>query len=77
MASTTQVLAGLHEGSRAVIDAVPFEDGVDDFAALRLLPGETIEVVQVIPLGGPLLIRTRSGFYALGRLLAERVWVRT
>jgi len=67
----------LPAGSRAVIEAIPHApDARNDFAALRLLPGEEIEVVGVVPLGGPLLLRTRTGVYALGREVADQVWVR-
>ncbi len=69
-------LSRLREGTRAVIDDVPMRGASDDFAALGLLPGELVRVEQVIPLRGPLLIRTRSGVYALGRKVAEQVWVR-
>lgn len=46
----------------------------DELAALRLLPGEAIEVVQVTPLGGPILVRA-GGLYALGRPIADGIWV--
>jgi Fe2+ transport system protein FeoA len=47
----------------------------DELAALRVLPGEEIEVVQVIALGGPVLIRGAGGLYAIGRGLADLVVV--
>lgn len=75
MPPSPQRLSGLREGTRGVIDAVPFDGEADDFAALRLLPGEALEVVQVIPLGGPVLIRCRGGFYALGRQIADKIWI--
>lgn len=76
MPPSCQRLSRLREGARGVIDAVPFDSGADDFAALRLLPGELLEVIQVIPLGGPVLIRCRGGFYALGRQVADKIWIR-
>jgi Fe2+ transport system protein FeoA len=40
-----------------------------------VLPGEEIEVVQILPFGGPLLIRGAGGLYAVGRRLADQVTV--
>ncbi len=56
--------------------------GLDDaalaaeLAALRILPGERIEVLEGIPYGGPVVIQTAGGTYALGRRLAGRITVR-
>jgi Fe2+ transport system protein FeoA len=44
-----------------------------ELATLRVLPGEEIEVVQVIALGGPMIIRSAGGLYAIGRGLADLV----
>lgn len=78
MSPTHSLLTGLRSGSRARIERIIADDGAsDEFAALRLLPGEEIEVVLVIPLGGPVLVRTGGGIYALGRAVADRVWVTT
>ncbi|MBI3998160.1 MAG: ferrous iron transport protein A [Armatimonadetes bacterium] len=70
-------LASLPAGSRAVVAQIPQEDlGLAaDLAALRILPGEAVEVVEVIPLGGPILIQAGGSPYALGRDLAGRVTV--
>jgi len=76
MATAPTRLSTLTAGTRGVIDALPEEEDLrNDLAALRLLPGEPIEVVQVLPLGGPLLVSTAGGLYALGRALADRVRV--
>lgn len=69
-------LSRLRQGAHGVIDDLPLGALPDDFAALGLLPGEAIRVEQVIPLRGPVLIRTRGGVFALGRTVAEQVWVR-
>jgi len=45
-------------------------------AALGLLPQAKVEVEEVAPLGGPLLIRVGSSRYALGRDVAARILVR-
>lgn len=77
MEAGARVLGSLRTGMRGVIDALPDDDDLRrDLAALRLLPGEAIEVVQALPLGGPVLVRTSGGLYALGRRLADRVRIR-
>jgi len=70
-------LALMPAGARATITAVPVEDATlaGELAALRLLPGERVEVVEVIPFGGPLLVQTAGGVYALSRRLAGRIAV--
>ncbi len=72
-----RTLAGLPGGSRGIIGRIPVEDAgiAAELAALRILPGEPVEVLEVIPFSGPLLIRTRGGVYALGRELADRITV--
>ncbi len=45
-------------------------------AALGLLPQTKIEVEEVAPFGGPLLVRAGSSRYALGRDVAARILVR-
>ena len=45
-------------------------------ATLGLLPGTKVEVSEVAPFGGPLLIHVGSSRYALGRKVASRVFVR-
>lgn len=44
--------------------------------SLGLLPGVEIEVEQVAPLGGPLLIRVGAARYAVGRDVAATIFVR-
>jgi len=70
-------LADLPVGTRAVIARIPLDDPgtAAELAALRILPGEPVEVVEVIPLHGPLLVQTAGGVYALGRRLAGRIAV--
>lgn len=45
-------------------------------AALGLLPDTKVEVEEVAPLGGPLLVRMGDARYALGRKVAARIRVR-
>ncbi len=69
-------LAGMGAGARAAIALIPIEqDLAAEFAALGLLPGEEIEVVQTTPFRGPMLIRAGGGVYAVGWTLATRVLV--
>jgi DtxR family Mn-dependent transcriptional regulator len=44
-------------------------------AALGLLPGMKIEVDEVAPFGGPLLVRVGASRYAIGRQVAARILV--
>lgn len=69
-------LCALAEGERATVAAIPGDDRglASDLASLRILPGETIEVLQKSSLG-PVLVRIGGGVYAVGHDLAERVFV--
>ncbi len=71
-------LADLPVGTRGTIAEVPLDDAAlaAELAALRILPGERIEVLEGIPYGGPVVIQTAGGTYALGRRLAGRITVR-
>lgn len=76
MSRMRAALSTLRPGMRAIIVTLPVDPAVaDELAALRVLPGEEIEVVQTLPFGGPLLIRSAGGLYALGRRLAEQLGV--
>lgn len=70
------LLGGIRSGARATIATIP-QDGdlAAELAALGILPGEDIEVVQATPFHGPILIRTSGGVYAIGRTLADRILV--
>lgn len=53
-------------------------EGVDpdllrELWAMRILPGEPITVVAVIGRGGPVLVQSAGGVYALGRRLAGQL----
>jgi DtxR family Mn-dependent transcriptional regulator len=45
-------------------------------ATLGLLPNIEIEIEQVAPFGGPVIVRVGRAHYALGRGLAARIWVK-
>ncbi len=69
-------LGGIRSGVRATIAVIPQDrDLAAELAALGILPGEDIEVVQATPFHGPILIRTGGGIYAVGRTLANRILV--
>jgi len=72
MSRMRATLGALGPGGKAVIAGLPPDPAVaDELAALRVLPGEVIEVLQTLPFGGPLLIRGAGGTYAIGRSLAD------
>jgi len=69
-------LSRLPAGTCGVIDALPDDEELrHDLASLRMLPGQPVEVVQVLPMGGPVLVSTGGGVYALGRAIADCVRV--
>ncbi len=45
-------------------------------ATLGILPQREVEVEQVAPFEGPLLVRVHGASYALGREIAEKIWVK-
>lgn len=45
-------------------------------ATLGLLPPARVEVEEIAPFGGPVLVRVGSARYALGRKVASRIRVR-
>lgn len=51
-------------------------DGLKHLAALGLLPGTRVEVRDVAPFRGPLLVRVGRSEYALGRDVAARILVK-
>jgi DtxR family Mn-dependent transcriptional regulator len=65
-------------GSRACIQQIVQEEAslLRYLASLGLLPGAEIQVEEVAPLGGPVLIRLGEARYALGRDVAANILVR-
>lgn len=45
-------------------------------AALGLLPDTSVEVEEIAPFGGPILVRVGASRYALGRKVAARIFVK-
>lgn len=76
VAARIRPLAGIGAGARVAIAVIPAEQELAaEFAALGILPGEEIEVVQTTPFRGPILFRAGRGVYAVGWTLAIRVLV--
>ncbi|MDR7486169.1 MAG: FeoA family protein [Armatimonadota bacterium] len=46
---------------------------VGELAALRILPGEVVTILEAVGRGGPLLVQGAGGVFALGRRLAARL----
>ena len=70
-------LAGCRAGQSAVVSRIVDEkrDILSYMLSLGLLPGIELDVEQVAPFGGPLLIRVGEARYAIGRDVAERIRV--
>lgn len=68
----------LRPGDTATIVRIEKEEGevLKYLADLGLLPQTRLEVEEVAPLGGPVLVRLGSSRYALGRDVASRIIVR-
>lgn len=77
--TATATLHRLRRGQSAIILAVDREDPdlVRYLATLGLVPRAKVEVEEVAPFGGPLLVRVGASRYALGRDVASRIVVRT
>jgi DtxR family transcriptional regulator, Mn-dependent transcriptional regulator len=76
--SPTKPLVELSAGDHAVIDHVSEDDAdlLRYLASLGLMPQAVVSVESVAPFGGPHLIRVGSSQYAVGREVAQRVFVR-
>jgi DtxR family Mn-dependent transcriptional regulator len=71
-------LADLEQGEIAVIDCISDEnvDLLRMMSSMGMLPGETVRVVQISPVGDTLLIELGTAHFALSATLAKRVRVR-
>jgi DtxR family Mn-dependent transcriptional regulator len=68
----------LRPGHSGIIERVEREEPelLKYLAALGLLPDRTVEVEEIAPLGGPVLVKVNGARYALGRKVAAHVLVR-
>ncbi len=51
-------------------------DLLEYLATLGMMPEAAVHVEQVAPFDGPLLVRVNGASYALGRKVAEKIWVK-
>lgn len=73
-----QRLSSLGRGQAGVIAKIAEEERglLEYLATLGMMPGGEVLVEQVAPFSGPLLIRISGASYALGREVAEKIWVK-
>ncbi|GGY05199.1 FeoA family protein [Paludibacterium paludis] len=72
-----QTLDQLSRGDRAVIARLDLDDeACRRVAAFGLLPGETLRVERIAPLGGPLVLQVGTTHVLLRRSLARAIGVR-
>ncbi len=70
-------LSSLKRNQKGVIAEIAEERSalLEYLATLGMMPQREVLVEQTAPFGGPLLIRIGGASYALGRGIAERIWV--
>ena len=70
-------LSGLKPGRHATIAMIAEEkrDLLEYLATLGMVPRNDVVVEQVAPFDGPLMVKINGTSYALGREIAEKVWV--
>jgi DtxR family transcriptional regulator, Mn-dependent transcriptional regulator len=73
-----QSLTACAAQSRATITRISTETpaALQHLATLGLLPNVEIEIENHAPFDGPVMVRVGRAHYALGRDLAERIWVK-
>ncbi|MGA2762200.1 MAG: metal-dependent transcriptional regulator [Spirochaetia bacterium] len=71
-------LSSLKRDEKGVIAKIAEErrDLLEYLATLGMMPQAAVLVEQVAPFDGPLLIRVKGASYALGREIAEKIWVK-
>ena len=71
-------LSGLKRNQAGTIAKVAEERRslLEYLATLGMMPGSDVKVEQVAPFDGPLLVQVKGATYALGREIAEKIWVR-
>lgn len=74
---TASELSSLGAGERAIIIKVEEDNGemLSYLASLGLLPDVGVEVEEIAPFGGPLLVKVGEAKYALGREVAAKIMV--
>ncbi len=71
-------LSTLEKNQKGVIAKIEEERRglLEYLATLGMMPESEVIVEQVAPFNGPLLIRVNGAGYALGREVAEKIWVK-
>ena len=71
-------LSTLKKNQKGVISKIEEERRglLEYLATLGMMPKSTVTVEQVAPFNGPLLVRVNGAGYALGREVAEKIWVK-
>lgn len=71
-------LSGLRRQQSGIIAKIAEEQRslLEYLATLGMMPGSEVRVEQVAPFEGPLLVRIKGASYALGREIAEKIWVK-
>ena len=71
-------LSGLKRNQAGTIAKIAEEQRglLEYLAALGMMPGSDVRVEQVAPFDGPLLVHVKGATYALGREIAEKIWVK-
>jgi len=71
-------LSTLKPKQKGVIEKITEEgrDFLKYLATLGLMPQMEVEVEQVAPFDGPLLIKVNGANYAIGREVASKIWVK-
>ena len=71
-------LSGLKRRESATIAKIAEEQRgfLEYLATLGMMPGAEVRVEQVAPFEGPLLVRIKGASYAVGREVADKIWVK-
>ncbi len=77
MTETIQQLAGMKKGQKGVIDSFTDFDLSLKLLEMGCVPGETIEVIRIAPLGDPIAISVSGYILGLRKSEAQTIRVRT
>ena len=74
-AGQDRTLIDLKPGERASVSRVPNDDPelLRYLGELGLVPGSDVELVQLAPFAGPVMVRTERGDHAISRELADQI----
>jgi DtxR family Mn-dependent transcriptional regulator len=74
----SEPLAMMQPKSKGTISRITDEspEFLQYLAELGLMPNMSVEIEQVAPFGGPIVVKTRGASYAIGRQVADHIYVR-